>query len=332
MSITVRNLTKFYGPEKAVNDISFDVQTGEILGFLGPNGAGKTTTMKIITCYMPPSSGTVEVDGYSIEEHSLAVRKKIGYLPEMNPLYLDMNVLEYLEYSARLYGMPRNLLETRLREMVELCGLGEVRHKDIGELSKGYRQRVGLAQAMIHDPEVLILDEPTSGLDPNQIVEIRNLIRQLGRAKTVILSTHILSEVQATCNRIVIIHEGSIVADGTPEKLQRDFKGSESVSLEIKAPARDLLSDLFPKLQSVPNVEAVEALSSDGDRHLFTVVASKGSDVREELFRRAVDERWTILEMSRRRTSLEEVFHALTKAEHQDAGGMPQYVQNKQEN
>lgn len=323
MSITVRNLTKFYGPEKAVNDISFDVQTGEILGFLGPNGAGKTTTMKIITCYMPPTSGTVEVDGYSIEEHSLDVRKKIGYLPEMNPLYLDMNVLEYLEYSARLYGTPRNLLGTRLDGMVELCGLGNVRHKDIGELSKGYRQRVGLAQAMIHDPEVLILDEPTSGLDPNQIVEIRNLIRQLGREKTVILSTHILPEVQATCNRIVIIHEGSIVADGTPEQLQRDFKGAESVSLEIKATARDVMSDLFPKLRSVPNVETVEALGSEGDRHRFTVVASKGSDVREELFRQAVDERWTILEMSRRRTSLEEVFHALTRAEPQDNGQVP---------
>jgi ABC-2 type transport system ATP-binding protein len=320
MSITVRNLTKFYGLEKAVDKISFDVQTGDILGFLGPNGAGKTTTMKIITCYMPPTSGTVEVDGYSIEEHSLAVRKKIGYLPEMNPLYLDMNVLEYLEYSARLYGMPRNLLATRLGEMVELCGLGDVRHKDIGELSKGYRQRVGLAQAMIHDPEVLILDEPTSGLDPNQIVEIRNLIRQLGRAKTVILSTHILSEVQATCNRIVIIHEGSIVADGTPDELQRDFRGSESVSLEIKAPVHNVMLNLLPKLQSIPNVETVESLGSEGDRHRFMVVASKGSDVREELFQRAVDERWTLLEMSRRRTSLEEVFHALTRAEHQDGG------------
>jgi ABC-2 type transport system ATP-binding protein len=190
MAIAVRNLTKYYDTEKAVNDISFDVKTGEILGFLGPNGAGKTTTMKIITCYMPPTSGSVEVEGFDIAEHSFEVRKKIGYLPEMNPLYLDMNVLEYLEYSARLHGLKDGLLKSRLKEMIDVCGIAAVRHKDIGELSKGFRQRVGLAQAMIHDPEVLILDEPTSGLDPNQIVEIRNLIRQLGRAKTVVLSTH----------------------------------------------------------------------------------------------------------------------------------------------
>ncbi len=191
MAIAVRNLTKFYGTEKAVNDISFDVKTGEILGFLGPNGAGKTTTMKIITCYMPPNSGSVEVEGYDIAEHSLEVRKKIGYLPELNPLYLDMNVVEYLEYFARLHGLKNAMLRSRLKEMIDVCGIAEVRHKDIGELSKGFRQRVGLAQAMIHDPEVLILDEPTSGLDPNQIVEIRNLIKRLGRAKTVVpLNTH----------------------------------------------------------------------------------------------------------------------------------------------
>jgi ABC-2 type transport system ATP-binding protein len=315
MSITVRNLTKLYGSEKAVDDISFDVKTGEILGFLGPNGAGKTTTMKIITCYMPPTSGTVHVDGYSIEERSLEVRRKIGYLPEMNPLYPDMNVLEYLEYSAKLYGLNPDVLSVRLNEMVEVCGLRDVRHKDIGELSKGYRQRVGLAQAMIHDPDVLILDEPTSGLDPNQIVEIRNLIRRLGRAKTVILSTHILSEVQATCDRIVIIHEGSIVADGTPDQLQRDFEGSETVALEIKAPSVNVMTDILPRLQAVTQVQTVEFIGSTGDRHRFTVNAAKGNDVREELFQRAVAERWTILEMARRSTSLEQVFHALTKAE-----------------
>ena len=318
MAITVRNLTKFYGTEKAVDNISFDVATGEILGFLGPNGAGKTTTMKILTCYMPPSSSSAEVEGYSIEEHSLEVRKKIGYLPEMNPLYLDMNVLEYLEYSARLYGLSPQKLRLRLDEMVDVCGLRDVRHKDIGELSKGYRQRVGLAQAMIHDPDVLILDEPTSGLDPNQIVEIRNLIRQLGRAKTVILSTHILSEVQATCDRIVIIHEGSIVADGTPDQLQRNFEGSETVSLELKAPSANAVTDFLPTLQAMTNVEAVEYTGSVEDRHRFLVSAAKGNDIREELFRRAVREQWTILEMARRGTSLEEVFHALTKAEQRD--------------
>ncbi len=225
MSITVRNLTKYYGEQAAVHDISFDVKSGEILGFLGPNGAGKTTTMKILTCYMPPNSGTVEVEGLDIFERSVEVRRKIGYLPEMNPLYLDMNVLDYLEYSAQLHGLRGGAVNQRLKEMVHVCGLEEVRHKDIGEMSKGFRQRVGLAQAMIHDPEVLILDEPTSGLDPNQIVEIRNLIKQLGRAKTVILSTHILSEVQATCDRVLIINEGKDrrrrISRATPARFPR---------------------------------------------------------------------------------------------------------------
>ncbi|MBI4417700.1 MAG: ATP-binding cassette domain-containing protein [Ignavibacteriales bacterium] len=315
MAIAVRNLVKYYGREKAVDDISFDVQTGEILGFLGPNGAGKTTTMKIITCYMPQSSGSVEVDGIDTMADAYEVRKKIGYLPELNPLYLDMNVLEYLEYSARLHGLRNARLRQRQREMIDVCGLGDVRHKDIGELSKGYRQRVGLAQAMIHDPEVLILDEPTSGLDPNQIVEIRNLIRRLGSAKTVVLSTHILSEVQATCDRVIIIHEGSLVADGTPDELQRNFQGSESLSLEIKAPVDNAMSELFPKLRALPHVESVDFRGSEGSNHRFLLHTAKGSDVREELFHKAVAERWVLLELSRRATSLEEVFHKLTRSE-----------------
>jgi len=315
MAIAVRNLTKLYGAEKAVNDISFDVKTGEILGFLGPNGAGKTTTMKIITCYMPPTSGRVEVEGLNIAEHSFEVRKKIGYLPEMNPLYLDMNVVEYLEYSARLHGVNNELLRSRLKEMIDVCGIAEVRHKDIGELSKGFRQRVGLAQAMIHDPEVLILDEPTSGLDPNQIVEIRNLIRQLGRAKTVVLSTHILSEVQATCDRVIIINEGTIVADGTLEQLQQDFRGSEKISLELKASTTNAMTAIYPKLKEVLHVESVEYGGQEGDVHKFSILTEKGSDVREDIFRRAVSEGWVLMEMSRKATSLEEVFHKLTTAE-----------------
>ncbi len=315
MAIAVRNLTKSYGNEKAVDNISFDVKTGEILGFLGPNGAGKTTTMKIVTCYLPPNAGTVDVEGYSIADHSFEVRSKIGYLPELNPLYLDMNVLEYLEYSAHLFGIKNSLLRERMREMVEVCGLGNVRHKDIGELSKGYRQRVGLAQAMIHDPQVLILDEPTSGLDPNQIIEIRNLIKKLGRAKTVILSTHILSEVQATCDRVIIINKGHIVADGTPDQLQQNFRGAEMVSLELKAHVGNAMTDIFPKLKALPLVESVEYGGKEGDTHKFTVHTAKGSDVREQLFRQAVDERWTLLEMSRKTTSLEEVFHELTMGE-----------------
>jgi ABC-type multidrug transport system, ATPase component len=318
MAIAVRNLTKYYDTEKAVNDISFDVKTGEILGFLGPNGAGKTTTMKIITCYMPPSSGSVEVEGFDIAEHSFEVRKKIGYLPEMNPLYLDMNVLEYLEYSARLHGLKDALLKSRLKEMIDVCGIANVRHKDIGELSKGFRQRVGLAQAMIHDPEVLILDEPTSGLDPNQIVEIRNLIRQLGRAKTVVLSTHILTEVQATCDRVIIINDGGIVADGTLEQLQQDFRGSEKILLELKVPAGKIvnaMTDMYPKFKEISQVESVEYGGQEGDLHKFSIHTVKGSDIREEIFRRAVSEGWVLLEMSRKATSLEEVFHKLTTIE-----------------
>jgi ABC-2 type transport system ATP-binding protein len=315
MAITVRNLTKLYGAEKAVNDISFEVKTGEILGFLGPNGAGKTTTMKIITCYMPPTSGVVEVEGLNIAEQSFEVRKKIGYLPEMNPLYLDMNVLEYLEYSASLHGLKGPLLRSRLKEMIDVCGISDVRHKDIGELSKGYRQRVGLAQAMIHDPEVLILDEPTSGLDPNQIVEIRNLIRQLGRAKTVVLSTHILSEVQATCDRVIIINEGNIVADGTLEKLQQDFRGSEKISLELKASTDNAMTAIYPKFKEIQHVESVEYSGQEGDLHKFSILTEKGFDIREEIFKRAVSEGWVLMEMSRKATSLEEVFHKLTTAE-----------------
>jgi len=315
MAIAVRNLTKSYGTEKAVDDISFDVKTGEILGFLGPNGAGKTTTMKIVTCYLPPNAGTVEVEGYSIADHSFEVRSKIGYLPELNPLYLDMNVLEYLEYSAELFGIKNSLLRERMHEMIDVCGLGNVRHKDIGELSKGYRQRVGLAQAMIHDPQVLILDEPTSGLDPNQIIEIRNLIKKLGRAKTVILSTHILSEVQATCDRVIIINKGHIVADGTPDQLQQNFRGAEMVTLELKANVGNAMTDIYPKIKALPLVESVEYVGQEGDTHKFTIHSAKGSDVREQLFRQAVDERWTLLEMSRKTTSLEEVFHDLTIGE-----------------
>jgi ABC-2 type transport system ATP-binding protein len=315
MSIAVYNLTKYYGREKAVDNISFEVKTGEILGFLGPNGAGKTTTMKIITCYMPQSSGGVKVDGLDTLEHSLEVRRKIGYLPEHNPLYFDMNVLEYLEFCAQLHGLKNGVLGQRLKEMVDVCGLGDVRHKDIGELSKGYRQRVGLAQAMIHDPEVLILDEPTSGLDPNQIVEIRKLIRQLGRAKTVILSTHILPEVQATCDRVIIIHEGKIVADGSPTQLQHQFQGAEMLTIELKATVGNAMTDILPKLQSLPQVERVELLNSEASNHRFVIHTTKGSDLREAVFNKSVSEHWAMLELSRKSTSLEEVFHKLTRAE-----------------
>jgi len=311
MSIAVRNLTKMYGEQKAVDSISFDVKTGEILGFLGPNGAGKTTTMKIVTCFMPPTSGEVEVDGLDIFTHSLEVRRKIGYLPEMNPLYLDMNVLDYLEYSAMLHGLRGGAVQHRVKEMVHVCGLESVRHKDIGEMSKGYRQRTGLAQAMIHDPDVLIMDEPTSGLDPNQIVEIRNLIKQLGRAKTVILSTHILSEVQATCNRVLIINEGKIVADGSPEQLQQEFHSAETLTIEVRA-AGNPMEQVAPRLRSLPRVSNVTLLSTGDSSSQFELHLEKGADVREEAFRLAVAQGWIILEMHRKATTLEDVFHKLT--------------------
>jgi ABC-2 type transport system ATP-binding protein len=312
MAIVVRNLTKTYNGQPAVNDISFDVRTGEILGFLGPNGAGKTTTMKIITCYMPPTTGTVEVDGLNIFDHSIAVRRKIGYLPEMNPLYMDMNVLDSLAYSAELYGIRGSAATGRIREMLHVCGLETVQHRDIEELSKGFRQRVGLAQAMIHDPEVLILDEPTSGLDPNQIAEIRNLIRQLGQAKTVILSTHILPEVQATCSRVIIINDGKLVADGSPEQLQRQYQGGESITLELKTDLTDPLQDIAPKLRLIAYVSNVTLATHEGPVSRFELAAEKGQDVREALFRLAVSEGWVVLELQRRVTTLEEVFHKLT--------------------
>lgn len=315
MSIAVRNLVKKYGENAAINDITFDVRTGEILGFLGPNGAGKTTTMKIITCYMPPTSGSVEVDGLNVLEKSLEVRRKIGYLPEMNPLYLDMNVREYLDYSARLHGMRTPQIHQRIKEMMNVCGLESVRQKDIGELSKGFRQRVGLAQAMIHDPEVLILDEPTSGLDPNQIVEIRNLIKELGRAKTVVLSTHILSEVQATCDRVLIINEGAIVADGTPEQLARDFHGANTLTVEFGTPVHPL-DDVAPKLKALAGISRVTLLGHADGACRFEVHVERGNDVREAFFRTAVTEGWVVLELHRRATTLEEVFHKLTTVEH----------------
>src|SRR5690554_4147585 len=232
MSISAKNITKFYGAQAALRDVSFSVERGEIVGFLGPNGAGKSTMMKIITCYLPASEGEVLVAGHDVHKQSIQVRQKVGYLPENNPLYPEMYIREYLRFVAGMYGLKNK--KARVEEMIELVGLQVESHKQIGELSKGYRQRVGLAQALIHDPEVLILDEPTTGLDPNQIVEIRKLIRELGRAKTVILSTHILPEVEATCDRILIINKGKIVADGTADTLRRQATGTELLKVRIE--------------------------------------------------------------------------------------------------
>jgi ABC-2 type transport system ATP-binding protein len=305
--IQLSQVTKSYNGVKAVDNITLSIPSGQILGFLGPNGAGKTTTMRMITCYMPPTSGKIVVDGLDTGEQSLEVRRKIGYLPEMAPVYQDMNVVDYLNYVADLRLIEGDVRSKRIKSVIDRCGLGDVLGKYVGELSKGYRQRVGLAQAMMHNPEMVILDEPTAGLDPNQIAEIRSLIKEIGREKTVILSTHILSEVQATCSRIVIINQGRIVADDTPQGLQASAKGRNVVMATLKKGAANVL----PKTRSLSGVEEVREVPSNGDVKV-RIETSSGRDVREDLFHLAVRENWVLLEMQAETHSLEDVFHRLT--------------------
>lgn len=306
MSIIVENLTKKYGGQKAVNDISFKIETGEVVGFLGPNGAGKSTTMKMITCFMAPSNGNITVDDISVNENQSLIKKKIGYLPENNPLYFDMSIVDYLRFTAEIQGVSKSDIPGRIGEMIELCGLAREKHKNINELSKGFRQRVGLAQAMIHDPEVLILDEPTTGLDPNQIVEIRKLIKELGKQKTVILSSHILSEVEATCDRILIINRGRIVADGTSETLRSQADGQELLTVHIEAVNEELQKSLLD-LGSVEKVSAVE------DKPGFYSIQSKPNmESRKAIFDLCVKKKWYLLEMTGIETRLEDVFRDLT--------------------
>lgn len=311
MRIVVENLTKTFGTQKAVNDISFEVKTGEVLGFLGPNGAGKSTTMKIITCFMAPSNGDIKVGNYSIHTNQEEIKKNIGYLPENNPLYLDMPVLEYLEYVAVLQGVPKDKIQNRIVEMVRETGLNNEKHKKIGELSKGFRQRVGLAQALIHDPEVLILDEPTTGLDPNQIVEIRELIRRLGKEKTVILSTHILSEVEATCDRILIINEGKIVADGTSESLRQKAKGNELLRVQISE-AEDN-DQVITALQNLETVEMVDPITEPDVENSYVVSSNLNATSKKDIFETCVKNKWVLTEMTPIETKLEDIFRDLTK-------------------
>lgn len=311
MSIKIENLTKYYGQQAAVNDVSFEINTGEIVGFLGPNGAGKSTTMKMITTYLTPSSGKIYVNELDTEENSLEVRRKIGYLPEQNPLYLDMNVLDYLEFAAELESVPKASMSKSIKKMVDICGLGDVQHKDIGELSKGFKQRVGLAQAMIHEPEVLILDEPTSGLDPNQIIEIRKLIKQLGKEKTLVLSTHILQEVEATCDRVLIINKGEIVADGTPDSLQHKFKGQVEINLILKKDAIDK-ELVLRAMSSIKNIEKARIFKEDDNTIHFHISGSKGFDAREDIFRKIVSMNMVLLGLHQEETSLEDIFRQLT--------------------
>lgn len=309
MSITVSRLTKEFGPQKAVDDISFEVQTGEVLGFLGPNGAGKSTTMKVISCFISPTRGSVSLNGYNIHDHAREVRRRIGYLPENTPLYTDMSIIDYLRLSARLQEMSEGRIMQRIREMIEICGLGPERHKYIGELSKGYRQRVGLAQALIHDPEVLILDEPTTGLDPNQIVEIRSLIREIGKEKTVMLSSHILKEVEATCDRILIINKGRLVADGTTEELRQKARGADQLLVEIRA-GNAAVGEMLQKLPSVSKARPVE-----NTEYAWLVDAEAGLESREAIFKLCVEQEWVLSQMTPKESSLEDIFRELTEGE-----------------
>jgi ABC-2 type transport system ATP-binding protein len=310
--ITIQNLTKYYGDFLAVDDVSFNVHDGEILGFLGPNGAGKTTTLKMLTCFMPPSSGDILFNDVSVREDSMAIRAQIGYLPENAPIYEYMSVMEYLLYICDLRDLRGQRRTDRIDAMVETCGLSRMVGKNLSDLSKGYRQRVGIAQALIHEPDIIILDEPTVGLDPNQIVEIRNLIKEVGREKTVILSTHILSEVEATCDRVVIISSGEIVADGTPDKLRREMAGKSIVNLQLKGSVPEA-SDIFSAL---PNVESATVIQGTGNSVTgFEINVQKGADAREDVFRTVVDKGWTIYEMHQDKTNLEDVFRQLTQSQ-----------------
>ncbi|MBL7805173.1 MAG: gliding motility-associated ABC transporter ATP-binding subunit GldA [Saprospiraceae bacterium] len=301
MSVKVSNLVKIYGEQRAVDGIHFEAHRGEVLGFLGPNGAGKTTTMKIITGYLPPSGGTAEVCGFDVAEKSMETRARIGYLPEHNPLYRDMYVREYLQFAAGVHGIknPRQ----RAEAMIARTGLESHAGKHIGELSKGYRQRVGLAQAMLHDPEVLILDEPTSGLDPNQIVEIRQLIKDLGKEKTVILSTHILGEVEAVCDRAIIINKGKLVADAPINELKQQFTGQTIVTVEF---AEKTDASALGKIAQVKSVKAIGP-------NRWQLNAAVDRDIRAEVFNFAVSNRLTLLELHRETFSMEEIFQQLTK-------------------
>jgi ABC-2 type transport system ATP-binding protein len=301
MSIDIKQVTKIYGQQKALDEVSFQIETGKIIGFLGPNGAGKSTLMKIITGFIPPTSGEISVESLDVTENSMEIRRLIGYLPENNPLYPDMYVKEYLEFIAGIYQLGN--VRAAVSEMIEKTGLTLEYKKKIGELSKGYRQRVGLAQALIHNPKVLILDEPTSGLDPNQIVEIRNLIGELGHDKTIMLSTHIMQEVEAICDRIVIINRGKIVADGTSEAIQQQVSANKQVIVvEFNEPVDS------GKLSAIKGVSSVQKVNGN----VFLLESSSQFDIRQDVFNFAVQNQLAVLTMQVKEKSLEDVFYELT--------------------
>ncbi|MFN2621380.1 MAG: ABC transporter ATP-binding protein [Chthoniobacterales bacterium] len=305
--IKVENLTKRYAGQTAIQDLNFEVGKGEIMGFLGPNGAGKSTTMRILSSFMPPTSGRASIAGFDIFEQSLQARAHLGYMPENVPLYNDMRVTEYLNYRAALKGVPSRRVAERVGDVKELCGLKDVEKKIIGALSKGYRQRVGLADALVHEPDLLILDEPTSGLDPNQIRQVRDLIKNLGKQHTILLSTHILPEVEMTCSRVIIIHRGRIEACDTPENLLGRIRTAGGVVVEAKIGDDDGGEEL-KKIAGVRDV----TVSTDGDWKVFALRVEANTDVREEVYRLANERHWTLRELSQRRATLEDVFVEIT--------------------
>jgi ABC-2 type transport system ATP-binding protein len=308
--LEVKDLNKKFGEVHAVKNLSFEVNKGEILGFLGPNGAGKTTTMRIITCFIPASSGTVKVNGLDTVDQNLEVRKKIGYLPESTPLYNDMLVKEYLKFTGEIRGLRGGKLSSRIDEMFQVCGLTKMAGRQIGNLSKGFRQRVGLAQAMLHDPQLLILDEPTSGLDPNQIIEIRQLIKNMGKEKTVIYCSHILSEVSATCNHILIINQGAIVASGTAEELTAKMDKENRYVLRLKADK----ASVELKLKAIEGVDRIQAVQS-GEWVDAVAIAKDNQDIGEKIYKCVFENGWSLAELKRESASLEDVFTQLTRGQ-----------------
>ncbi|HVR28849.1 MAG TPA: ATP-binding cassette domain-containing protein [Thermoanaerobaculia bacterium] len=315
--IEVHGLTRRYGDFTAVEDVSFSIGSGEILGMLGPNGAGKTTTIRMITGFLPPSAGRVSIAGIDLEERSVEARRQIGYLPENVALYTEMRVREYLAYRARLEGLSGKAAADAIERSIERCLLADVRHQIIGTLSKGYRQRVGLATAILHDPAVLILDEPTVGLDPKQIIAIRELIRELGLERTLLLSTHILPEVELLCQRVVIIDRGRIIAQGTPEGLRQQWLGRTAVTVTIK----EAPPDAAELLRAVEGVDGVAADGAPNGPVRFSLECAHGRDPRETIFRLAVERGWVLLELAQAKASLEDIFVRLTTREGEEDGG-----------
>ncbi|MBW2216240.1 MAG: ATP-binding cassette domain-containing protein [Deltaproteobacteria bacterium] len=311
--IHVENLTKYFDDFCAVDQINLDIQKGEILGLLGPNGAGKTTTLRMLTGFLTPTSGDIRVKDYSIDEHTLEIKKLLGYLPESAPLYHDMLVFDYLDYVANIRSIGKDKKMPRIRQLADLCGINEVMHKPISQLSKGYKQRVGLAHAMMNDPEILILDEPTSGLDPNQIVEIRDIIKEIGKTKTIILSTHILSEVEATCDRVVILNQGKIAADETTEELRQGAGGEYTINISLLDADLESVKTELGSFEQVTFQEALDKNTDDESALHVRLTCPASTDLRGEIYRKIKQTDWILLDFHQETQSLENIFRQLTK-------------------